>query len=154
MPVLEWNDSYKVNIDVIDEQHKNLFDLVKNYDANYQDSRLYSNMAEGPKRHELYLLILNLRRFFLAHFSSEEELMIKCRYKDFLTHKKEHDRFIVTMLNLESKFLSGDLMVARDLHEFLVAWVIEHTTQTDTMYVDDFSKSFNKDGELIKKEDK
>ncbi len=141
----EWNDAMSVGVDVIDEQHKGLFSLVKNLNRDIDDLCGLDSLTDKTKKMRIYMTILNLRTFFLEHFSTEERLMMKSRYPDFLEHKKEHDMFILKVFECERHFLEGKLAVAKEINDFLKMWVVKHTSRTDQKYASHFRKFLKPD---------
>ncbi|MBU1231101.1 MAG: hemerythrin domain-containing protein [Proteobacteria bacterium] len=131
----QWSEDDSVGIAAIDRQHRHLFNLANEFDSHYSDSLGFRNGPEGESRLNLHILLTNLRRYFLAHFSMEEELQIRRRYKNFIEHKNEHD-----------KFITGHLLVAKELHAFLLDWTVQHTTETDIQYAPAVAQSFDEDG--------
>ena len=143
--VTGWKDSYSVGIDVIDKQHKELFKIVKQFHDNVDDLALMDSLSNSSKRIKIYGTILNMRSFFLSHFSTEERYMMRCQYPDFLKHKKEHDLFIKKVFEFEESFMDGRLAVAREIDHFLALWIKNHTVTMDAKYVPYLKKHFHKD---------
>jgi hemerythrin len=99
----EWQDEYSVGIDVIDRQHQELFRIVEQFRGNLNELSLLDCLTDSSKRIKIYGMILNMRSFFLGHFSTEERYMMRCQCPDFLVHKKEHDLFIKKVCNYSAK---------------------------------------------------
>jgi len=143
--ILEWKDAYSVGIDVIDKQHKELFQLIQQFHGNLDELSLLDSLTDSSKRIKIYGTILNMRSFFLSHFSTEERYLMRCQYPDFLAHKKEHDMFIKKVFAFEESFMDGRLSVAREIDHFLVLWIKNHTVNMDSKYASHLKKYFHKD---------
>lgn len=141
----EWQDEYSVGIDVIDRQHQELFRIVEQFRGNLNELSLLDCLTDSSKRIKIYGMILNMRSFFLGHFSTEERYMMRCQCPDFLVHKKEHDLFIKKVFTFEESFIEGRLAVAREIDHFLTLWLKNHTLIMDFKYVSYMKKYFKKD---------
>ena len=64
---MKWKDEYSVGIDVIDEQHKKLFEI----------SEVLANAIEINEIKDILLFLENYMEF---HFNTEEALMKKYGY--------------------------------------------------------------------------
>ena len=86
----------------IDDQHKKLFDIIN--DLNWAK-------ANNVGRSFISDILNRLVVYTIAHFSVEEELMMRYQYSNYKAHKTAHDRFkervgdfiqITTMARLKS----------------------------------------------------
>ena len=68
--MIKWNDKYSVNISLIDEQHKKLFELINK--ANIVEK--FSNNSKG-----IMGILDQMTEYALKHFETEEHYM-----KEFL----------------------------------------------------------------------
>ncbi|GAW86999.1 hypothetical protein bplSymb_SCF05001P001 [Bathymodiolus platifrons methanotrophic gill symbiont] len=74
-----WQQQYEMGDDLIDSQHKNLFDLAEKLVSSRTKKELLQNIEP------LYLHVKE-------HFSEEEALMKKLNYFAYKEHKKEHNK--------------------------------------------------------------
>ncbi len=72
--------------------------------------------------------------YTVKHFTSEEELMKKNNYPDFVNHKTVHDKFVTGVINMKAKYLSGKLL-PMDLSSSLSDWLRNHIPGTDKKYI-------------------
>ena len=130
--MIEWDDKYNINISLIDEQHKNLIDIINK-----------AIIAKQHKNHQEKILeILNeMTVFALEHFTTEESYMIKFNYPEYQYHKEEHMDFSMKTLSYQTKVLDGDRHIANEILEYLKQWMVTHIQVTDRKYVDCFSKN-------------
>ena len=85
LQVLQWESEFSVGVEKIDDQHKEIMDLVNNLTGRSIQSR-----AGWKKQFERIIKVLADQA--LIHFQTEEELLSKTGYAGFDDHKKEHER--------------------------------------------------------------
>lgn len=108
-------------IDIIDEQHQALFNLINNLDE-IRESKENFNRA-----------LLELQIYVSNHFKTEEEYMRYMSYPDLPNHKDCHDKFIEDYKALLKKLSSTEnpLDLASEFIEFVETWIKEHYTNVD-----------------------
>lgn len=129
---ITWNDLYKLNIDSIDEQHKNLVDII---------NKLYNAFTDG-KAHEITGEILDeMLKYTDYHFKTEEELFDKYDYPKSGEHKVIHNDFFEKTNYYKAKYEEGEENIHYDLMKYLKDWLIGHIQGEDVKYVDFFKES-------------
>lgn len=131
MPVIGWEESYSVNINSLDKQHRVLFSI-------YND--LYDTMERGKADSDIFIkeIIYRLSNYALVNFSSEEQLMKKFNYRGYLKHKKEHDLFREKLKDLKRNYQVRNILFPFDILWFLADFIIDHNLVTDKEYSDLF----------------
>ncbi len=124
--MLVWDDRYSVHIQVIDEQHKQLFDAVHRFsDAVQRD--------DGPEGFaDLLGFLIDYSK---RHFETEEAYFVSFGYDRAATHTEQHAAFIDIVQNYKRRFENDQLIVAAEVLTFLEAWLAEHVTTSDQRYV-------------------
>lgn len=119
-----WNVSLATGVEVIDEQHKILINMIN--DAN-------ERLDEKSGRDILEQVILDLMSYALYHFDTEEELMVENQYPaaDKESHFEQHRVFSNTVSNLQQDIRQGKLITREELLSFLNNWLINHILHTD-----------------------
>jgi hemerythrin len=80
-PVIEWDSSYELGVQTIDDHHRELIDLLnKSYDL-----LLYSTDEEG-----MQFILYELAEYADYHFDAEERLMTEVSYKGLMPHVDKH----------------------------------------------------------------
>ncbi|MBS1210883.1 MAG: bacteriohemerythrin [Proteobacteria bacterium] len=122
MDLLKWTDDLSVGNPLIDEDHRNIFDLLE---------RLHQDMSSGQINQETQSIVDALRDYAEAHFSREEEFMRKIAYPHYAVHKAEHDRFVSEVCALQSRVARGARTAQLDIDQFLAGWLREHVLVRD-----------------------
>ncbi len=118
-------DKYKLGIEMVDNHHRNLINIV---------NELFDALTKGVKPEIIEHFIKRLRVFSLSHFRSEEEFMLKHKYPDLLAHKIIHKNFIDKIDEFTKKI--GKEFIGKELITFLVTWLIDHILKEDKKYAD------------------
>ena len=135
-----WNDSLKIGVDNIDEQHEMLFSKVNNLVDDIVNTGEY-------QKEKVISTILFLKEYAVTHFADEEVYQVMVHDANYIEHKKMHDNFIKTVLKHEKKMVESDF-AHNDVSKFagtLLAWLKYH--------VSDIDQKIGKDVELITKKD-
>jgi len=119
---IEWNDSYSVGIDEIDDHHKTLLELL---------DRSYCLKLDETNKDELSKLLYELIDYSNYHFSTEERLMIKYNYSNIDHHILEHLSFTDTMMTYEKLMVEDNNIIPDGVFDFVKSWLFEHILNTD-----------------------
>jgi len=88
---IPWDKRYQLGIEMIDTQHKKLFDLV---------NRLYDLEDSKNVKEELRVILYEFNMYMQIHFEDEEEYMASIDYPDLQEHKKLHKDIIDSVNNI------------------------------------------------------
>lgn len=134
--MIKWDDKYLLNIDIIDEQHKELFRIASEA-FNLIKSDFYSD-----KYDQVVKIIEELKDYAVYHFKSEEEYMLSIGYKKYFSHKVIHDEFLekVTKIDLEAMDENQDEYLL-SIITFVVDWIGSHILGTDASILTSVSPS-------------
>lgn len=144
---MKWdNDKLSLGISLVDEQHKQLFNII---------NQLVTINANSKKKDILYVIdkFINYTRF---HFSTEENLFDKFDYLDSTKHKIEHQEFIEKfeeiikeLKNKKSYKQVAVRDIADKLYSFITNWIINHITDSDKEY----SKLVKENKKIVEQKD-
>ena len=125
MSLFTWNDKYSIGSDVIDSQHKKLFDIL---------NRLFDICVGKNDVDTVEKVMEELVSYTDYHFKYEEKHMREAGYKDLDQHIVEHNYFTneinFTKRRQEQNISNSD----SKLVEFLSNWLIQHVTEEDRKY--------------------
>jgi methyl-accepting chemotaxis protein len=127
--LIGWNDTYKLGIKSIDDQHRKLFDLI---------NKLYLTYGQSKSRSELKKVIVELVDYTVYHFGFEEKIFERINYPSTPKHLEQHKNFVQKVQDFKSKFDEGDISVALDIVHFLQDWLVSHIMKTDRAYIPEF----------------
>ncbi len=119
-----FNDSLRTGIQIIDEQHQILINMIN--EAN-------DRLEENSGRDVLDEIVRNLMSYALYHFDTEEELMVENTYdhEGQEAHFREHRAFSETVSRVQQDISQGKLISREDLLSFLNGWLVNHILNTD-----------------------
>lgn len=122
MVFMTWNEQLKVGIDVIDDDHRKLVELI---------NELHDGMMAGCNREALGSILDRLVSYTRLHFAREEEFFARTGYLD-AAHKKAHADLMAQMIDLTAKF-KGELLAAPSplIMDFLKDWLNDHILGSD-----------------------
>ena len=122
-----WSNNYSVGIKEIDDQHKELLDLVN-------DLFTHSSGNEREERAYFKEVIHGAVSYVKTHFATEEKLLLSMKFPGYAEHKKTHDEFVLTIVKAVKDFESGKRLVLEKFAYFLKDWVLSHVATMDTQY--------------------
>jgi hemerythrin len=82
--VFRWTEAYKVNIEELDEQHQEFFDVV---------NELEQALRVGEGNAAIDRILDRLVTYAGLHFAAEESLMERHKFPGLTTHRIQHDTF-------------------------------------------------------------
>jgi len=130
-----WRESLCIGVDVIDAQHKKLFDEV----AKLVNEVRISGTADKEK---CISAIHFLKEYALSHFDDEEAYLRSINYTELESHKKLHESFVETLLEHRA-IMEQSNFATKDVKKFvgmLAAWLLYHVAHEDLYYTVDKSK--------------
>ena len=128
---MAWDERLCVGIDVIDEDHKRLVDLVNEL------HRSITSQAGAEVSVAIFDRLADATRF---HFAREEALLDETGYEDTAEHKRGHHDLILQIQDLKAKFRHNVLTAPPALiMDFLKDWLTEHILISDKKYVSHLS---------------
>jgi hemerythrin len=123
IPRIAWNQSYSVNVEVLDDQHRKLFDIVNQVIDIYES-------GSG----DLLAAINDLIHYLSVHFHQENMVMMNANYPGLLTHSKQHQQFTEKIEEFLKGYAKGDRDLGFKMVAYLKDWVRDHTTTADLQY--------------------
>ncbi len=118
---IEWTEKELVEVEVIDNQHLELVNLINNLHPQLGKLSL-------KEKNEYANQLVELLR---GHFDTEENLMKCSHFPGYISHKLEHDRFYNKVLKISGLTKSGEPSITLDLLTTLKTWLINHLEIND-----------------------
>ena len=130
MALIEWNDSLKLGVAVVDRQHERLIGII---------NRLYEATTEGRGADVIGEIMDELIIYTATHFKMEEKYFAEFNYADAEEHKREHEALIENVGAFVDEFEHASAAsrpaLARELLQFLQIWWRYHMMDTDSKFV-------------------
>jgi hemerythrin len=141
--LIKWSHTLSCGIQLIDDQHKGLVNLVND---------MFNNITGDHKQEHAYFnkVIQEAVKYVKVHFATEEKIMIATKFGGYPEHKKAHDHFVLTVVDKIKEYQSGNKMTLKSFTKFLREWILSHVAVMDKQYFDYFRKiaSRKADGKL------
>jgi hemerythrin len=141
--LVTWTQTFSVGVQIIDDQHKTLFRLIN-------DMYHHSSGDEWEEREYFKEVIHESVKYIKIHFSTEEKIMVTTKYPGYGEHKKEHDLFVLTVIEKVKDFEAGKRLILANFTKFLKEWILTHIAVKDKLYISYFKSiaSRKSDGTL------
>ena len=126
--MLKWKDDFSVKVSVLDDQHKELFNL---------GNKIYNALKteKEDKYDEIVRLLDELEEYTRYHFKTEEKLLEKYGVLVSDEHKKEHEDFVIKLMEAKTRDLdSNQEKVLYGMLNFVADWITNHILNTDKEY--------------------
>lgn len=119
-----FTDAYKTGIELVDEEHRRLFEIIR------QTNDLIQNELLHDKYDEIVRLLTELRNYTEFHFHDEEMLMERIQYPGLAAQKRAHAVFIEKLVEVDLSDLdemdNNQQSYLNDLIQFLLSWLCNH----------------------------
>lgn len=131
LSILKWDKKFSVNFKLIDEQHKQLFELYNRIvKLKKQDSVRGGQLSSEA----IDQVLKELSDYVQVHFRTEEEVMKTYGYEPFEAHKKSHDDFASLIKELSNDYAKGQLILLDTFIKMIHSWLVHHIQVEDQKY--------------------
>jgi len=117
MPLIAWQEKYRVGDAIIDNQHRYLFSLA-------------NDLVDSQNKAELTVNVMKLFRYVREHFDYEEDVMRKIAYPGLPEHREAHET-LITQLTAISLDIAKDRWSTAGLERFMNEWLSTHIVKED-----------------------
>lgn len=122
-----WNNSYLLNIPLIDKQHMRFFQLF---------DMLMALNKEVDKEYQILEVIEELDKYTHTHFKAEEALMRKANAPDYDLHVIQHELFVKRVADLKVAYSYKNSLLLEQMIVFMRKWFLMHISEVDGKYVE------------------
>ncbi len=126
MSQIIWDDSFSVNNDEIDNQHKKWIEIY-----NYMDFVMCSESYHVPDRLKALKAMKDYTQY---HFSFEEEYLYKINYPYLIGHRRIHKEFDNLIYTYYRKVLENEIVLNSEVISILKEWIFNHILNEDKQY--------------------
>ena len=120
-----WEEAYSVGIDLIDDQHKKLINMI---------NELYASFSSGEAQEKAPAIVKEMVKYTDYHFKTEEKFFDKFNYPNTVEHKKIHQSFVNKVVELQEGITSGKVNISYEIMDFLRQWFVQHVLVEDKKY--------------------
>jgi len=124
MPFATWTEDLVTGIELVDAQHKALFEAV---------NALAQAIRDGVPERELKLQLGLIAQHTIFHFHTEETLMKAHRYPRRVLHGAEHLDLVLKLRGIHYRMAKGQ-PVSQEITGFLAEWFGHHVLSLDKDY--------------------
>ncbi len=125
MAFIEWNESFQLGVQQIDEHHQQLVRII---------NRLYDNHTMGAPRENVEEILNELVDYATYHFVTEEFWMEQHAYPGSDEHVTAHDEFSQQIAAMREKHQDGQSDLSLEVFTFLKNWLADHILRADAEY--------------------
>ena len=124
-----FTDAFKTGIDLVDNEHKRLFEIIHDTNDLIHEELLHD------KYDEIMRLLTELREYTEFHFGDEEALMERIHYPEIAAQKRAHSAFVARLVEIDLSELESlddnqqDYLL--ELIDFLLSWLTNHILACD-----------------------
>jgi len=133
LELIAWSDRLSCGLKIIDDQHKGLVDLV---------NEMFNHVTGNGLQEKDYFnrVIQEAVKYVKLHFATEEKIMIATKFAGYAEHKKEHEKFVLAVVNNIKDFEAGKRLTLSSFARFLKEWILSHIAMMDKQYFEYFKK--------------
>ncbi len=123
MALVEWRDDFKIGIDSVDYEHRQMIELIND---------VHAKLSNDAPQNEILAFLGEVFTRISAHFALEERIMRGWQYDQYEDHKADHERLLDEIRDIMDGFEAGTIAAAeRELSARLNAWFTEHFKTKD-----------------------
>jgi hemerythrin len=127
-----WTDKMSVKLQEIDQQHKQLVDIL---------NELYQAFMDKEHKEKIGSIIEKMSDYTRYHFTTEEKYFASFGFYDMENHIKEHQDFKERVNEFVLKYYVHNSALTYDVMIFLKNWLRNHIMETDQKYIECFVKN-------------
>ena len=133
--VISWSSEYATGIDIIDEQHKRIFEYLAEID----------HAIKAQSTSEVEYVVKALLDYSISHNTFEESLMEKAGYPMLDAHHQVHEAFKARSNAYVQRLNDGEdhFRLAREVRTDIGLWLTNHIKRDDKHYVPFVKKSLD-----------
>ena len=130
---IEWSPLYDTKHKIIDEQHRELVNIINDLYLSTIDQKINKNEAfiSAAKR---------CIEYTQYHFKTEEKIMDIINYSDAENHRAMHREFYNEVINQIKNYQEGQPFIANKLVKYLKDWLLEHIAFRDKIFVEELMR--------------
>ena len=130
MPFISWTERMSVDVKLLDNDHKKLAILITD---------LHDGIVAGHSKQTLERAFEGVVAHVRIHFAHEEQLFAETGYPDAAIHVREHDKLMVRVKDLQTRFkYDTETASYMEVVNLLKGWFFGHIQSSDQEYAPHF----------------
>ena len=125
MAQIEWKAEYATGVQIVDEQHQHLVEIINKFEEALQRGKGSKQMNE---------ILNDLAGYTQEHFATEERLMLEAEYPQLSLHASQHRQLLQKLERYQFEFNGMGRRITAEMHEFLAYWLITHILRDDKAF--------------------
>ncbi len=135
MAFFDWDESYSVSVEDLDQQHQTIIELINELHETMETGSARNTVASAIDEFRTMEQVLDeLSDYASYHFSTEEGLMVERGYPEYAPHKCAHIEFTREVEKLKRGLSEGEAVSPADIIAFLKEWWGQHILKVDKKY--------------------
>lgn len=122
MSLLEWKTEYSVGVASVDDEHREMIDLIND---------VYTKLGVAPDVAAIEECLESIFMTISMHFALEERVMRDHEYAEYADHKDDHEELLDEIRDLMDEFVADTDKGAKLLEERLSGWFGNHFASFD-----------------------
>lgn len=122
MTLIKWRDELKIGIDDVDDEHRELIELING---------LHDVMQVGADQVQVVDLLGEIYAQIASHFEHEEKIMRETHYADYAIHKEDHETLLDDLKDIMDEVEADGSFDAVQLSADLNRWFTDHFVEFD-----------------------
>jgi len=129
--MFSFTSKYMTGIEIIDEEHKKLFDIMR---RTFEELQRHQNNENIDEFDAVLDIIDELVDYAQTHFSDEENYMASINYKGLEAQQKAHQLFVEKLSDVDPEGTDIPAMeYLEDVIDFILYWLSNHILKMDTL---------------------
>jgi hemerythrin len=121
-----FTDDYRTGIEFVDEEHKRLFEIIKQTNDTIHAELLHD------KYDEIVNILMQLKEYTVMHFTDEEKYMERIGYEELPLQRFAHHAFVERLEGIDLEDMDDNQQAyLEELIDFLLGWLVNHIQKMD-----------------------
>ncbi len=122
MAFIEWNEEFVTGVKSVDDQHRQLVEIVNKFDEASKRGKGSRIMNE---------ILTDLIGYTAEHFAHEERIIVEMGYPKLEAHQKQHRQLLQKVERLQFEFTQQHKRITPEVRDFLKYWLTNHILKED-----------------------
>ena len=125
MEKIIWADNFSVGVPELDEQHQQIILMI---------NQLVDYIHQEKDAKSIAFILDEMHSYIIEHFSTEERMLTKIKYKGLDEQKDSHNKFISEFSHICAEVGQDKEGAVKHLATYLNGWWSHHILEDDMQY--------------------